>query len=359
MCTVSSIGLTVLPSTSTLNLRRHREATRGQHPSEHRHDGLRPLPRLPARHRDGAGHRAHLVGAQPSRGLRPIHRASRVGRRRAVDREVLGSGHAGRARTSSGCRSSARGSSGSARSTSTGTAASTSAEDLRGKRIGSPEWAHSAAVYMRGWLHNEVGVKLDEVEWVPGRRERARPRGEGRAVTCRTGVRLTRVADRSLSDLLAAGDIDCAIIARPPTCFLEGHPDVVRLYPDFEERELAYYQRTGVWPIMHIIAMQRRILDEQPVGRAQPLQRVPGVEAPQRRAAARPGGVTLSAALAARVRAADGRPVRRRPVPVRHRAEPADGRAVVAATRTSRGSRTGWRRRRRSSRPGIMTKVVV
>ena len=42
----------------------------------------------------------------------------------------------------------------------------TTAEDLRGKRIGSPEWAHSAAVYMRGWLHNEVGVKLDEVEWV-------------------------------------------------------------------------------------------------------------------------------------------------------------------------------------------------
>ena len=42
----------------------------------------------------------------------------------------------------------------------------TSAEDLRGKRIGSPEWAHSAAVYMRGWLHNDVGVKLDEVEWV-------------------------------------------------------------------------------------------------------------------------------------------------------------------------------------------------
>ena len=40
------------------------------------------------------------------------------------------------------------------------------AEDLCGTRVGSPEWAHSAAVYMRGWLHNDVGVKLDEVEWV-------------------------------------------------------------------------------------------------------------------------------------------------------------------------------------------------
>ena len=137
------------------------------------------------------------------------------------------------------------------------------AEDLRGKRVGSPEWAHSAAVYMRGWLHNEVGVKLDQVEWyqaganAPGREEKVE-------LSLPDGVRLTRVSDRSLSDLLAAGDIDCALIARPPTCFLQGHPDIVRLYPDFETRELAYYQQTGIWPIMHIIAMQRRILDENP-----------------------------------------------------------------------------------------------
>ena len=137
------------------------------------------------------------------------------------------------------------------------------AEDLRGKRVGSPEWAHSAAVYMRGWLHNEVGVKLDQVEWyqaganAPGREEKVE-------LSLPDGVRLTRVSDRSLSDLLAAGDIDCALIARPPTCFLQGHPDVVRLYPDFEARELAYYQQTGIWPIMHIIAMQRRILDDNP-----------------------------------------------------------------------------------------------
>jgi 4,5-dihydroxyphthalate decarboxylase len=137
------------------------------------------------------------------------------------------------------------------------------AEDLRGKRVGSPEWAHSAAVYMRGWLHNEVGVKLDQVEWyqaganAPGREEKVE-------LSLPDGVRLTRVSDRSLSDLLAAGDIDCALIARPPICFLQGHPDVVRLYPDFEARELAYYQQTGIWPIMHIIAMRRRILDDNP-----------------------------------------------------------------------------------------------
>src|SRR5204862_360891 len=48
------------------------------------------------------------------------------------------------------------------------------------------------------------------------------------------------------------------------TCFLEGHPDVVRLFPDFLQMEEEYYARTKVWPIMHIIAMRRAILDEHP-----------------------------------------------------------------------------------------------
>jgi 4,5-dihydroxyphthalate decarboxylase len=136
-------------------------------------------------------------------------------------------------------------------------------EDLRGKRVGSPEWAHSAAVYMRGWLHNEAGVPLDEVHWVqaganaPGREEKVE-------IQLPDGVRLERVPDRSLSDLLATGDLDCAIMARPPDCFRHGHPDVVRLFPDFQPMEADSYRQTGVWPIMHIIAMRRAILDEHP-----------------------------------------------------------------------------------------------
>jgi 4,5-dihydroxyphthalate decarboxylase len=135
--------------------------------------------------------------------------------------------------------------------------------DLKGKKVGSPEWAHSAAVYMRGWMHNEMGVKLTDVRWyqaganAPGREEKVE-------LNLPAGVTLTRVADRSLSEMLAAHEIDCAIIARPPTCFLEGHPDVIRLFPDFLEMEEAYYARTKVWPIMHIIAMRRSILAEHP-----------------------------------------------------------------------------------------------
>ena len=78
------------------------------------------------------------------------------------------------------------------------------------------------------------------------------------------GVKLTRVNDKSLSEMIASGEIDCALIARPPNSFLQRHPDVVRLFPNYLEMEEAYYAQTRVWPIMHIIAIQRRVLDEHP-----------------------------------------------------------------------------------------------
>jgi len=137
------------------------------------------------------------------------------------------------------------------------------AADLKGKRIGSPEWAHTAAVYMRGWLADEHGVKLTDVHWVqagtnePGRTEKVE-------LSLPKGVKLTRVEDRSLSDMLAAGEIDCALVARPPDCFVKGHAAVARLFPDYLQMEEDYYARTKVWPIMHIIAMKRAILDRHP-----------------------------------------------------------------------------------------------
>jgi 4,5-dihydroxyphthalate decarboxylase len=136
-------------------------------------------------------------------------------------------------------------------------------EDLRGKKVGSPEWAHSAAVYMRGWMMNDKGIPLQDIHWYqagandPGRDEKVE-------LNLPKGTKLTRVADKSLSQMLASGEIDCAIIARPPTCFLEGHPDVVRLYPDYLAMEEEYYAKTHIWPIMHIIAVQKHILDANP-----------------------------------------------------------------------------------------------
>src|SRR6266702_7396925 len=133
--------------------------------------------------------------------------------------------------------------------------------DLKGKKVGSPEWAHSAAVYMRGWMHNEHGVKLEGVHWYqagtnePGRTEKVE-------LTLPKGVKLTRVEGKSLSEMLASGEIDCALVARPPDCFVQGRPDVARLFPNYLELEEQYYARTKIWPIMHFIAIKKQVLDQ-------------------------------------------------------------------------------------------------
>ena len=135
--------------------------------------------------------------------------------------------------------------------------------DLRGKRIGLPEWAQSAAVYTRGYLMHDVGIPLNAIDWVQAGTEQA-GRIEKVDLTLPDGVRLERIADRTLSDMLASGEIDAAMIAREPSCFKKGHPDVKRLFPDFRAAEEEYYRKTRIFPIMHIIAMKKSVLAQHP-----------------------------------------------------------------------------------------------
>src|ERR1700733_11698308 len=81
------------------------------------------------------------------------------------------------------------------------------AKDLKGKKVGSPEWAHTAAVYMRGWLGDEHGVGLKDIQWCQAGANEA-GRIEKVELNLPQDVSLTRIADKSLSDLLANGDID-------------------------------------------------------------------------------------------------------------------------------------------------------
>jgi 4,5-dihydroxyphthalate decarboxylase len=137
------------------------------------------------------------------------------------------------------------------------------AADLKGKRIGLPEWAQTAAVYTRGWLQHEVGIPLTEIDWYqagteqPGRTEKVE-------LNLPKGLRLTQVPDKSLSGMIAAHELDCIMVARAPLVFKRKHPDVVRLFPDYQKVEEEYFARTKVFPIMHIIAMRRHVLEEHP-----------------------------------------------------------------------------------------------
>jgi 4,5-dihydroxyphthalate decarboxylase len=138
-----------------------------------------------------------------------------------------------------------------------------SAADLKGKRIGVPEWAHTAAVWMRGWLMHEGGVPLADIEWVQAGTNEA-GRIEKVELTLPQGVTLRREPEKTLSGMIASGELDCVIIARPPDSFRQGHRDVARLFPDFEDIERRYYNETHVYPIMHVIAMRKALLADNP-----------------------------------------------------------------------------------------------
>ncbi|HET7680105.1 MAG TPA: ABC transporter substrate-binding protein [Xanthobacteraceae bacterium] len=137
------------------------------------------------------------------------------------------------------------------------------AADLRGKKIGLPEWAQTAAVYTRGWLQHEAGVPLAEIDWYQAGTEQA-GRTEKVELNLPKGLRLTRMPDKTLSAMIASGELDAVMIARPPSSFVKKHPDVVRLFPDFQAEEMRQFERTRVYPIMHIIALKRSVLKDHP-----------------------------------------------------------------------------------------------
>ena len=135
--------------------------------------------------------------------------------------------------------------------------------DLSGKRIGIPEWSQTATVYARGWLAEDAGIALDEVEWVqagvnePGRIELAH-------LKLPEGISYRQVPERSLTEMLLAGDIDALVSARPPRAFLDGDERIVRLIPDYRTQEQDYFRRTGIYPIMHTVAIRRDTYDKHP-----------------------------------------------------------------------------------------------
>jgi 4,5-dihydroxyphthalate decarboxylase len=137
-------------------------------------------------------------------------------------------------------------------------------EDLKGKTVGLPEYQMTANVWIRGTFEEEHGVAPRDIKWRrggledPGREERA-------AIKLPPDIDLQAVPrDRTLSDMLAKGEIDALISARAPSCFLSGAPNVARLFPNYPEVEEAYYKKTKLFPIMHAIGIRKTLLEKHP-----------------------------------------------------------------------------------------------
>jgi 4,5-dihydroxyphthalate decarboxylase len=136
-------------------------------------------------------------------------------------------------------------------------------EDLKGKRIGLPEYQLTANVWVRAILHDDFGVKPSDVTWVRGGiEEPGRP--EKIKLNLPADVKLENAPKgKTISAMLAAGEIDAFIAPRPPS-IVEGHPNIGWLFADPTGAAKDYFKRTGIFPIMHLVGVKRTLVDKHP-----------------------------------------------------------------------------------------------
>jgi 4,5-dihydroxyphthalate decarboxylase len=134
-------------------------------------------------------------------------------------------------------------------------------EDLKGKRVGVPEYQRTAAVWIRGFLQDDYGVSPSDVRWFQGGLEQT-GRSEKLAIEIPAVDIRPIEPDQTLSSMLASGELDAYIGARAPSSF--DRQRVRRLFPNFKVDEAEYYRRTSIFPIMHTVVLRRDVLERYP-----------------------------------------------------------------------------------------------
>jgi 4,5-dihydroxyphthalate decarboxylase len=136
-------------------------------------------------------------------------------------------------------------------------------KDLVGKRIGTPEYQLTAPVWQRGILSDEFGVSITSVTHHSGGLEEP-GREEKLNLNLPSNIKLQEIpANKTLSQMLEAGEVDALVSPRSPSTFKPGGK-VRRLFENFAAVEREYYQRTKIFPIMHVVAIRRDVYEKYP-----------------------------------------------------------------------------------------------
>jgi 4,5-dihydroxyphthalate decarboxylase len=137
-------------------------------------------------------------------------------------------------------------------------------KDLEGKRVGVQEYRQTAGVWVRGILQHDYGVNLDTIQWVEGGVNEPRVPDHDMDLRPVRPLKLELIpSDRTLNDMLEAGEIDAYFGARRPQALDKGK-NVARLFPDYRAREKDFYKRTGFHPIMHTLVIREDLFKRHP-----------------------------------------------------------------------------------------------
>jgi len=130
--------------------------------------------------------------------------------------------------------------------------------DLIGRKVGIKSYLVTAGHWMRGILEHEYGVPHKSIEWFA-------EIDEDVDFEVPTDLKLRRVGhDQSVEAMLADGTLDAVIHSDIIKPFSARHPDVSRLFPDYKNEEIAYYKKTGIFPIMHVLGIKQEIVERHP-----------------------------------------------------------------------------------------------
>lgn len=136
--------------------------------------------------------------------------------------------------------------------------------DLRGKRVGLPEYQLTANVWVRLFLEEDYGIRPSDVTWVRGGYEH-KGRVEKIVLDLPADVRIeTAGPEDTISSLLESGEIDALIGPRAPSCFERGCPNVGYLFADPQAAATEWYRRTRIFPIMHLLGIRRSLAERHP-----------------------------------------------------------------------------------------------
>ncbi|MBI2319104.1 MAG: ABC transporter substrate-binding protein [Betaproteobacteria bacterium] len=139
-----------------------------------------------------------------------------------------------------------------------------SPKDLEGKRVGVPLYTMTAAIWIRGHLQHEYGVDLSTIRWVQGSTNSPGRHGEPTVMPLVRNVPIEiNASGKSMSDLIDAGAVDATIGTSLPAA-MRHNPHIERLFPDFRAVEKAFYARTRIFPIMHVLAIRRDVYEKHP-----------------------------------------------------------------------------------------------
>lgn len=137
-------------------------------------------------------------------------------------------------------------------------------EDLKGRRIGTPEYQLTANVWARAILWQDHGVAPADITWVRGGQERP-GRVEKARLALDPAIRLEPAPPgATLSGLLEAGEIDGLVAPRAPSCFERGAPQVGRLFADPAAAGADWFRRTRIFPAMHVLGLRRALAERHP-----------------------------------------------------------------------------------------------